>query len=100
MFFQNFPISFRIFHICTLCTVCNNSLLTPFLLFSRFHAHPTNTTSQNIGGRMHGPSPTSNFGGTVLPVLPRSPPMIVAYWCSKLTTSSIEHQCVVVKSYY
>src|SRR6218665_5425 len=36
-----------------------------------------NTTSQNIGGDqcMDGP-PTSNFGGTVPPVPPRSPPLL------------------------
>ena len=34
-----------------------------------------NTTSQNIGGTMHGPCPTSNLGGTVPLVLPRSPPL-------------------------
>jgi len=33
-----------------------------------------NATSQNIGGRMHGPSPTSKFGGPS-PSPPRSPPM-------------------------
>src|SRR6218665_2156629 len=34
-----------------------------------------NTTSQNIGGPMHGRSPTSNFGGPSPPVPPRSPPL-------------------------
>src|SRR6218665_1199604 len=30
-----------------------------FLLCSCFRTHPTNTPSQNIGGRTHGPSPPS-----------------------------------------
>ena|SRR6218665_1402813 len=34
-----------------------------------------NTTSQNIGGRMHGPSPHLNFLGDRLPRPPRSPPL-------------------------
>jgi len=37
-----------------------------FLLSSYFYTHPCyqcNTTSPNIGGRMHGPSPNSNFLG-------------------------------------
>jgi len=49
-----------------------NSLMTPFLLSHASY----NTPSQNIGGRMHGPSPTSNFGGTVPSVSPKSPPML------------------------
>src|SRR6218665_3521685 len=32
--------------------------------------------SKYWGGRMHGPSPTSNFGGTVPPVPPRSLPLL------------------------
>ena len=39
-----------------------------FLLFSYFPAHPTTLLLKILGGRMHGPSPTSNFGGTVPPV--------------------------------
>ena len=34
-----------------------------FLLFSYFRAHPTTLLLKILGGRMHGPSPTSNFGG-------------------------------------
>jgi len=71
--FQIFPIFSHIFHIFTVCIYDsfftknliseNNSSMTPFfLLCSCFRAHPTNTTSQNTGSRMHGPSPTSNFG--------------------------------------
>jgi len=33
-----------------------------------FSAHPTTLLLKILGGRMHGPSPTSNFGGTVPPV--------------------------------
>ena len=40
-----------------------NSLMTPFLLCSYFRAHPTTQLLKIFGGRMHGPSPTSNFGG-------------------------------------
>ena len=53
------------------------------------------TTSRNIGGRMHGPSPTSQIflEGDCPPVLPKSPPMplggnerlwvlvLIQYWC-------------------
>src|SRR6218665_87458 len=49
-----------------------HSLSTPiFLLSSNFRAHPTTLLLKILGGRtMHGPSPTSNFRGTV----PFSPP--------------------------
>src|SRR6218665_1091561 len=58
----------------------NNSLMTPFLLCSCFRTHPTNTTSQNIGGTdAWAVLPTSNFGGTVFPVPPRSLPMILLF---------------------
>src|SRR6218665_1795603 len=40
-----------------------------FLLCSIFRAHPTTLLLKILGGPMHGPSPTSNFGGTV----PHSP---------------------------
>ena len=42
---------------------------TYFLLCSCFRAHPTTLLLKILGGPMHGPSPTSNFGGTV----PQSP---------------------------
>src|SRR6218665_578749 len=35
-----------------------------FLLYSYFRALPTTLLLQLLGGRMHGPSPTSNFGRT------------------------------------
>src|SRR6218665_2942774 len=43
-----------------------NSLATPiFLLSSNFRAHPTTLLLKILGGPMHRPSPTSNFGGNV-----------------------------------
>jgi len=52
------------------------SLMTPFLLSSYFRTHPPTTILLEIlGGRMHGPSPTSKFGVTVPSVPPKSPPM-------------------------
>src|SRR6218665_828965 len=70
--FSNFPsllpIIFRIF---TLLNVVHDPFLTrktPFLLFSYFRAYLTTLLLKILGGRMHGPSPTSNFGGTVPPV--------------------------------
>src|SRR6218665_3287036 len=41
---------------------------TFFLLCSYFRAHLTILLLKILGGRMHGQSPTSNFGGTVPPV--------------------------------
>src|SRR6218665_3016170 len=35
----------------------------PFLLCSDFRAHHPTTLLKILGGMMHGPSPTSNFGG-------------------------------------
>src|SRR6218665_3604069 len=40
-----------------------NSFMTLFLFCSYFRAHPTTLLLKILGGRMHGPSPTSNFGG-------------------------------------
>jgi len=51
------------------------SLLT--LFFTQFvlsHA-PDNTTSPNIGGRIHGPSPSQIFGGPSPQYPYKSPPM-------------------------
>src|SRR6218665_3764901 len=45
-----------------------NSFMTLFLLCSYFCAHPTTLLLKILGGRMHGPSPTSHFGGTDPPV--------------------------------
>src|SRR6218665_437453 len=48
----------------------NNSFLTPFFtLFLLSRASDNTILLKILGGRMHGPSPTSNFGGTVPPVL-------------------------------
>src|SRR6218665_1504243 len=46
-----------------LCFRTKNSLMTPvFTHFVLSHAS-TNTISRSIGGRIHGPPPTSNCGG-------------------------------------
>src|SRR6218665_1930191 len=50
-----------------------------FSLCSCFHAHPTTLLLKILGGPMHGRSPTSNFGGTVPPVPPRSPPLLALH---------------------
>ena len=52
-----------------------NSFMSHFLGTSYFPAHPITLLLQILEGRMHGPSPTSNFGGTVPPVPPKSPPV-------------------------
>src|SRR6218665_3830202 len=72
--FTGFSVSFlyQIFRIFPMFNVVKTPLFTRFIL-SRAS---DNTTSQNIGGRMHGPSPTSNFGGTVPSVPDRSPPLV------------------------
>src|SRR6218665_1167791 len=46
-------------------TVSEKNSLTRhlFLLCSYFRAHPTTLLLKILGGRMHGPSPTSNLGG-------------------------------------
>jgi len=50
--------------------------MTPFFYYVRAFARIRQTLLLKIlGGRMHGPSPTSNFGGDRPPVSPRSPPM-------------------------
>src|SRR6218665_59511 len=49
----------------------DNTFFTLFVLL----CPSDNTTFQNIGGRMHGPSPHLKFWGTVPPVLPMSPPL-------------------------
>src|SRR6218665_2500246 len=57
---------------------------TYFLLSSCFHAHPTTLLLKILGGPMHGPSPTSNFGGP-----PPSPlglrPLITLCTCISMT---------------
>src|SRR6218665_59582 len=70
---------FPIFHIFAACNVVldpfftrktptseNNSFTTPFSLCSCFRTHPTNTTSQNIGGTdAWAVTPFQIWGGTV-----------------------------------
>src|SRR6218665_3332130 len=46
-----------------------HSFMTLFLVSSYFVTHPT-LILEILGGRMHGPSPTSNFLGAVPPVPP------------------------------
>src|SRR6218665_2353750 len=62
----------------TMLNVVYDPFLTrkpPVLLCSYFRAHPTTLLLKIFGGRMHGPTPTSSFGGTAPPVPPRSPPL-------------------------
>jgi len=40
------------------------SFIAPFLVSSYFATHPITLLLEILGGRMHGPSPTSNFLGT------------------------------------
>ena len=49
-------------------TISEKNSLTPIFTLFELSRPSHNTSSQNIGGPMHGPSPTSNFGGTVPPV--------------------------------
>src|SRR6218665_3886102 len=64
----------------------NNSFMTPFFtLFLLSRASDNTILLKILGGRMHGPSPTSNFGGTVPPgLLARSPPLPVEKRTCKL----------------
>src|SRR6218665_2793155 len=89
--FSDFFYLFQIFHIFALLNVMydpfftrkspiseNNYFLddTFFLLCSYFRAHPTTLLLKILGGgRMHGPSPTSIFGGPSPQSPYRPPPM-------------------------
>ena len=54
----------------------NNSLMTPcFTLFVLSNASDKHYISKYWGRRMHGPSPTSNFGEGPSHIPPRSPPV-------------------------
>src|SRR6218665_2674624 len=89
--FWIFPIFFKIFHIFAACNVVydpfftrkihiseNNSLMTPFFYSVHAFARIQQTLLlKNIGGRMHGPSPTSHLWGTVL----SSPTLVSARVC-------------------
>src|SRR6218665_1778906 len=50
-----------------------------FSLCSCFHAHPTTLLLKILGDQCMGGPPTSNFGGTVPPVPPRSPPLLLRH---------------------
>ena len=52
-----------------------NSLTTPIFPLFKLSRPYHNTTSQNIGGPMHGPSPHLKFFGGRPPSPPRSPPL-------------------------
>src|SRR6218665_2259531 len=85
--FLIFPFFFQILRIFTVLNVVyhpfltrtttiseKNSLATPFfLLCSCFRAHPTTLLLKILGGRMH----LKFVGGTVPPVLPRSPTLVL-----------------------
>src|SRR6218665_1257041 len=47
----------------------------PLFVLSRASDKATTLLLSILGGRMHGPSPTSNFGEPVPPVPARSPPL-------------------------
>src|SRR6218665_50046 len=67
---------------------------TPFFTLFIFSRTSDSTTSLNIGGPMHGPSPTSNFGGQS-PVSPRSPPLaLVNLRVEGYRPSSLSYSCV------
>src|SRR6218665_2012508 len=51
---------------------------TFFILCSCFRTHPTNTTSQNIGGADAWAFPNPKFWGDRPPSSPRSPPMVIS----------------------
>src|SRR6218665_496144 len=88
--FRIFRISspnFRIFYYvqCRTTTFSEkNSFMTPFLLCSYFRAHPTTLLLKILGGRMYGPSPTSNFWGDRPPI----PPFVGLRPCHQLTNES------------
>ena len=77
--FSDFPFLFPDFpYIFTILNVVYDHFLTrktPFLLCSYFRAHPTTLLLKILGRRMHGPSPTSNFGGDCPPV-----PLVLRPW--------------------
>src|SRR6218665_3874361 len=65
-----------------------NSFMTLFFTQFVLSYASNNTTSRNIGrGRMHGPSPTSNFLGTIPP---KSQPMELSDIWPQVPTSEIK----------
>src|SRR6218665_3978536 len=77
--FGIFPFFSNIFRMFTMLNVLYHPFLTRKThFFTRFilSRASDNTTSQNIGGPMHGPSPPpQTLGGPSPPVPPRSPPL-------------------------
>src|SRR6218665_2971152 len=59
-----------------------------------------NTTSPNIRGWMHGPSPHLKFWGTVPPVSPRSPPMPVDWIQYRMWLQTVTFDNMRVCRYY
>src|SRR6218665_3031972 len=78
--FQIYPFFSQNFRIFTMLNVVYDPFLarkTPFFTLFILSRASDNTTSQNIGGgRMHGPSPTSQFLGDRPPSPTRYPPLI------------------------
>src|SRR6218665_605421 len=79
--FRIFPIFFLIIHAYVKCRIWpfftrktaiseNNSLATPFLLFSYFPARPTTLFHKILRGTNHGPSPPQFFLGGPFPQSP------------------------------
>src|SRR6218665_673841 len=58
------------------------SSLTHFLVSSYFASHPITVLLKILGGRTHGPSPTSNLGASPSP--PKSPPMTAGLPCVEI----------------
>src|SRR6218665_3430825 len=77
-----FPFFSHIFRMFTMLNVVYDHFLirkTQFFTLFMLSRTSDNTTSQNIGrDQCMGGPPTSNFGGTVPPVPPRSPPLTLA----------------------
>src|SRR6218665_177035 len=73
-----------------------NSSMTPFLVSSYFATHPV-TLLQILGGPMHGPFPTTTFGGNCAPVPPKSPPVHTSppiFWKNVIRT--LHYGCLQV----
>src|SRR6218665_839587 len=79
--FRILPLFSLIFRIFTLLDIVHKPFLARKTPFSHFGStkflvsHPQNTTSQNIGGRVHGPSPHLKLWGDRPPSPPRFPPL-------------------------
>src|SRR6218665_4042313 len=85
---------FRIFPLLSLIFVHDPSYMTLssqekhfFYSFHTFAHIRQHYFSKYWGGRMHGPSPTSNFGGTVPPAPPRFPPLDIGQIVTKSSAS-------------